>query len=286
MRVTIAIPNYNGEKLLPQNLPHILESGADEVLINDDGSLDESVRIIQENFPRVKLLINQQNKGFIPSVNKLFNEARGEIVVLLNNDVLVDKNFLKPLLKHFDNKKIFAVNCHEKGQGWGKGSWKDGFYEFIKTEEENQVHQSAWASGGSAAFNKEIWTFLGGFDPLFAPFYWEDVDLGFRALKAGFEILWEPKARVSHKHGTTISKSYPNKFVTRVQQRNQLLFIWKNITNKNLLAEHRVNLIKRLLGGLGIGYWVPFWWALGKKSEIKKTSSGARSDLEVINYAG
>lgn len=285
MTITIAIPNYNGEKLLPKNLPNILAAGADEVLINDDGSQDSSVKIIQENFPQVKLLTNQQNQGFIPSVNKLFNEASGEVVVLLNNDVLVDKNFLKPLIKHFSSSKMFAVNCHEEGQGWGKGSWKDGFYEFVKTEEDEQVHQSAWASGGSAAFNKKIWTSLGGFDPLFVPFYWEDVDLSFRALKAGFDILWEPKSLVYHQHGTTINKAHSSKFVTRVKQRNQLLFIWKNITDKNLLAEHKANLIKRLLGGLGVGYWIPFWWAVGKKGEIKKEAASTRSDLEAINYA-
>lgn len=285
MTITIAIPNYNGEKLLPVNLPNILAAGADEVLINDDGSQDNSIKIIQENFPEVKLLISKQNKGFISSVNKLFNEASGEIVVLLNNDVLVDKNFLPPLIKHFTNKKIFAVNCHEKGSGWGKGQWKDGFYEFVETKEDSLVHKSAWVSGGSAAFNKKIWQELGGLDPLFVPFYWEDVDLSFRALKAGLEIFWEPKSLVDHQHGTTISKFYSGKFVTRVQQRNQLLFIWKNITSSNLLSDHFRNLIKRLFGGLGLGYWIPFWWAFKKKWEIKKNTANTRSDLEVINYA-
>ncbi|QQG43518.1 MAG: glycosyltransferase family 2 protein [Candidatus Daviesbacteria bacterium] len=285
MKVTIAIPNYNGEELLPKNLPNILAAGADEVLVNDDASKDESIKIIQENFPQVKLLINQQNKGFVSSVNKLFNEASGEIVVLLNNDVLVDKNFLKPLLKHFRDSKIFAVNCHEEGQGWGKSCWKNGYYEFVKTEEDSRMHQSAWASGGSAAFNKKIWQSLGGLDRLFAPFYWEDIDLSFRALKTGFNILWEPKSLVYHQHGTTIGKTHSSKFVAKVQERNQLLFIWKNITDKNLLTEHRINLIKRLLGGLGIGYWIPFGWAFIKKGEIKKTTGGTRSDLEVINYA-
>lgn len=285
MTVTIAIPNYNGEKLLPVNLPNILAAGADEVLVNDDASKDSSIRIIQENFPEVKLLTNSQNKGFIHSVNKLFKEASGEIVVLLNNDVLVEKNFLEPMIKHFSNKKTFAVNCHEEGSGWGKAQWKNGFYEFIETKEDNRVHKSAWASGGSAAFNKKIWQELGGFDPLLAPFYWEDVDLSFRALKAGFEIFWEPESVVYHEHGTTIGKSHSGKFVTRVQQRNQLLFIWKNITDKRLLADHRYGLIKRLLGGLGLGYWIPFWWALSKRGEVKRNSKDERSDLEVINYA-
>lgn len=285
MTVTIAIPNYNGAELLPRNLPNILAAGANEILINDDASIDNSVKIIQENFPEIKLLISQQNQGFISSVNKLFNAASGEIVVLLNNDVLVDKNFLPPLIKHFTNKKIFAVNCHEKGSGWGESHWKDGFYEFIKTEADNKLHKSAWASGGSAAFNKKIWQGLGGLDPLFAPFYWEDVELSFRALKAGFDIFWEPKSLVDHQHGTTISKSHSNKFVTRVQQRNQLLFIWKNITDKNLLSDHRHGLVKRLLGGLGLGYWIPFLWALSKRGEIKKSTVSERSDLEVINYA-
>ena len=128
MKTTIAIPNYKGRKLLEQNLPSIVYAGADEVLINDDFSEDGSVQYIKDNFPQVKLLLSDKNKGFIASVNKLFDQAEGDVVVLLNNDVLVEKDFLKPLLVHFKDEDVFAVNCHEKEEGYSEAFWKDGFF--------------------------------------------------------------------------------------------------------------------------------------------------------------
>ncbi len=260
MKVTITIPNFNGIELLEKNLPNILDSGADEVIILDDGSTDGSVDLLKSKFPEVKLLVHEKNKGFIPSVNELFDGASGNIVVLLNNDVYVEQDFLKPLIKHFDNPKVFAVNLHEEGEGPSITFWKDGFFEFKRGEEKVIIQKSAWASGGSAAFRKSIWQNLGGFDSLFAPFYWEDIDISFRATKAGFEILWEPKALVKHEHETTIKK-LNQRYVRWVQERNQLLFIWKNIKDKSLIREHKKGLMKRLVTS-GPGYWVSFLWAL------------------------
>lgn len=286
MKVSIVIPNFNGCDILRKNLPNVLESGADEILVADDGSSDDSVEILKKEFAGVKLLENKVNLGFIPTVNKLFNEASGEIVVLLNSDVLVEKDFLNFLTSHFKDKKVFAVNCHEDGEGWSEAFWKNGFFEYQRGEEGSNVHKSSWASGGSAAYNKEIWQSLGGFDPLFAPFYWEDVDLSFRAIKAGFKVLWEPKAKVYHQHETTIKKSFNQRYITWVKERNQLLFIWKNIHDQKLLRSHWTNLVKRLLIKSGPGYFIPFIWALLRIHHIKHNpKEEIISDQKAINYA-
>lgn len=284
MKITIAIPNFNGRKLLENNLPNIVSSGADQILIIDDGSSDNSVEFLKQVFPSIDLLVNDRNLGFIPSVNKLFEEAIGDIVVLLNNDVWVEKDFLKSLTKHFENSKVFAVNLHEKGEGPAVAFWEDGFFEYKRGEEKNVIQKSSWASGGSAAFKKRIWQKLGGFDNFFAPFYWEDTDLSFRALKTGFEILWEPDSKVKHEHETTIKKSFNKRYISWVKQRNQMLFIWKNIHDPKLLSEHRNNLTKRLFS-FKLGYWIPYLWALWKSFSINKSNGNVRSDLETINYA-
>lgn len=286
MKISIVIPNFNGKDLLSENLPNVLQSGADEVLVNDDASSDESINFIKKNFPEIKLLINQKNQGFIPSVNKLFKEAGGDIVVLINNDVWVQKDFLNNLLLHFKDKKIFAVNCHEEGEGWADAFWKNGFFEFKRGEESKLVHKSAWASGGSAAFRKDLWIKLDGFDKVYEPFYFEDVDISFRALKAGYEILWEPSSNIKHQHGTTINKFFSQKYLTWIEQRNQLLFIWKNINDPKLRRDHKTNLLKRLFKGSGLGYWIPYLSALIRSRKIKKNDLPLqRSDWEVINYA-
>lgn len=288
-KITIAIPNYKGVKLLKQNLPSIVSVGADEVLINDDFSEDGSVQYIEDNFPQVKLLVSDRNRGFIASVNRLFDQAEGDVVVLLNNDVCVERSFLRSLITHFENDNIFAVNCHEKGEGYSEAFWKDGFFEYQRGQELKDVHKSSWASGGSAAFRKSVWQKLKGFDSIFHPGYWEDIDLSFRAIQQGYQILWEPNAKVLHNHGTTFSKVLKKRSIEWVQQRNQLLFIWKNVSDKKLLSEHRWVLIRRLLGGMGLGYWVPFLWALLKLPNIKKQNTrdhnnNVLSDQEAINY--
>ena len=284
MKVSIVIPNFNGEALLQKNLPNILAAGAREVLIIDDASIDKSVEIIKENFPEVKLLIHQKNIGFIPTVNELFNEAIGDIVVLLNNDVWVEKGFIKPLLSHFADQQAFAVNLHEEGEGPSIAFWNNGFFEFKRGEEKNFVQKSAWASGGSAAFSKSKWKELGGFDENFSPFYWEDIDLSFRAIKAGFEILWEPDSKVKHEHETTIKKTFSKRYINWIQQRNQLLFVWKNIHDPKLLTEHKKNLVKKLLTS-GLGYWIVWVWAVIRLPRRFTPRNDERNDLEAINYA-
>ncbi len=290
MKTSIVIPNFNGEDLLAKNLPNVLKSGADEVVILDDGSVDKSLELLSKlkiDNGQLKILEHKKNQGFIPSVNDLFNAATSEVVVLLNNDVLVNPDFLKPLLKHFENPKVFAVNLHEEGNGPAVAFWKDGFFEF-KNGSERGYQKSAWASGGSSAIRREYWEKLGGFDPLFAPFYWEDIDISFRALKMGWEILWEPAAKVKHEHESTIRK-INQRYVRWVRERNQLLFIWKNITNPKFKSGHRTGLLKRLL--TKPGYWVPFLWALWKTNKIASSKTPRndvgyeRSDMEVINYA-
>ena len=310
MKITIAIPNFNGENLLEKNLPNIIKAGADEVIVLDDCSKDSSLELLQklqnpnnklQTNSKFKILKHKKNKGFIPSVNELFIQAEGEMVILLNNDVYVEKEFIKPLIKHFENPKVFAVNLHEEGEGPAISFWKDGFYEFKRGKEAEKIQKSAWASGGSAAFRKSVWQELGGFDDLFAPFYWEDIDISFRAIKVGYEILWEPGSRVKHDHETTIKKAFSEKYIRWVQQRNQLLYIWKNITDSKLKSEHRNGLIKRLFNR-GAGYWIPFLWAVLKShpgshevadrilpidpiASLQNDGMKARSDLDVINYA-
>ncbi|MFC1625715.1 glycosyltransferase family 2 protein [Patescibacteria group bacterium] len=255
--VSVVIPNYNGESLIEKNLPHILSARENiknrikEIIMVDDGSYDKSVKIIKNKFPEVRLIKHRVNRGFSASVNTGARSAKGSIMLLLNTDVIPQKNFLEKALKHFEDEKVFAVSLHEKGYGWAKGSFFDGYVQLAKGAESKKEHISFYVSGGSGLFRRKLWMDLGGMDEkLLSPFYWEDIDICYRAAKRGLKLLWEPSGTVLHKHESTIGKLSAG-FVARVRERNQLLFVWKNIGSPTLTRRHIVGVLKRLAGHPG-----------------------------------
>lgn len=260
MNISIVIPNYNGEKILTKNLPHVLaavkeyKKGKVEIIIPNDPSTDKSAEVIASFIASIKekhiigKTINNTKKddsGFSKNVNRGVRLATGDILILFNSDVRPYKDFLEPLLEHFSDEKVFAVGCLdesiEEGQsvprGRAVGWWQRGFMQHKSANIE--PGNTLWASGGSSAFRKSIWDKIGGLDNLFNPFYWEDIDLCYRAWKSGYKIIFEPKSVVVHEHEEgAIKTKFKPKHVQKIAYRNQYFFIWKNITDKNLLLSH------------------------------------------------
>ncbi len=295
MNISIIIPNYNGAKLLEKNLPKVLEAvnfykkGKAEIIIVDDASQDNSVLSIRNYVSSIKneeldtkILENEENMGFSITVNRGVKESSGDIIILLNTDVSPEKNFLEPLLKHFKNEKVFAVGCMdrsiEKGKtvlrGRGLGEWKRGF--LVHRRGEIDKTNTLWVSGGSAAFKKSIWEQLGGLDKLYSPFYWEDIDLSYRALKSGYKILFEPRSIVVHSHEEgIIKKKFSESKIRTIAYRNQFIFVWINITDLDMQFEHLIwiplHFIKAILR-LDIAFVLGFFEALILFPEIIKSS--------------
>ncbi len=244
--VSIIIPNWNGAKLLVEHLPKVLAACPGcEVIVVDDKSTDDSVSILKKKFPGVITIVKKENSGFAKSVNVGVARAKHDIVVLLNTDVVPEKGFLSHLLPHFSDSTVFAVGCMEKNpekegvvlRGRGIAHWRKGFY--IHARGEVDKSDTAWASGGSSAFRKDIWERLGGMDTIYNPFYWEDIDLSYRAMKAGYRIVFEPKAEVWHFHQKgAIKTQFEMNKVERIVFRNQFIFIWKNLSDLSLWVAH------------------------------------------------
>ena len=244
VKVSIIIPNYNGEFLLKKNLPKVIASVhqlAKEIIIVDDASTDNSVELIKKLFikeltnSRVKLIKNKKNLGFSSTVNRGVRAAKGEVVVLLNTDVCPQKGFLLSVLPHFQDSQVFAVGLMDKSienkktvlRGRGIGCWSRGFY--VHHRGEVGKTDTAWVAGGSGAFRKSIFLKLGGFAKIYNPFYWEDIDLSYRAVRAGYKILFEPKSIVVHEHERgAILQRFSEKQMKLVSYRNQFLFVWRN----------------------------------------------------------
>ncbi|MDP3888600.1 MAG: glycosyltransferase family 2 protein [bacterium] len=284
MEVTIVIPNWNGRKLLEKNLPSVMLTKPFEVIVVDDFSTDNSLIFLKEKYPQVKVIKHSKNLGFGKSCNNGVREAKGEIVVLLNSDVVPEKDFLKYSLPHFKDPQVFAVSFNEPQWSWARIFWKDGLIEHEPGSKSKETHITAWASGGSSAFRKSIWEKLSGFDNLYRPFYWEDIDISYRAWKRGYKVLWEPKSIVHHKHEAVIGKHFSKKYVDYVSQRNRMIFISKNINDQSLLFEYRLALLKNLIH---LCFWKPFFGARIKlplilPKKIKEWQEAKVSDKEVF----
>lgn len=271
MKVSIVIPNWNGEEKLKKHLPGVLEiarvNGVSEVIVSDDASTDGSKALLKSQFPEVVLIEREKNGGFSSNVNTGVKKATGDLVFLLNTDAGLDKNVFTFSLPHFKDPKVFSVGC-STGGSWARGEFKDGYF-WHGQGQGKETHRTLWASGGSGIFRKSIWDELGGLDEMFNPFYEEDVDLGYRATKRGFINIWEPKAKVEHyKEPGVISMNFSQSKVQKTAQRNQLIFIWKNITSEQLFAEHKKALAKMLIQHPK--YWGTFLSTLQRFPEIKK----------------
>lgn len=247
MKISVIIPNYNGELLLKKNLPKVFQGISSykdsEVIVVDDGSKDGSIKFLKTQ--KVKILKNLKNVGFSSTVNKGVNAAKGEILILLNTDVYPEKNFLDSLLLCFKDPQVFAVGCldksHENGKivlrGRGLGKWSRGF--LVHSKGEIEAENTLWVSAGSGAFRKKIWDSLGGLNELYNPFYWEDIDLSYRALKSGYKVLFDRKSVVNHEHDKGAIKTTYSQFkIKTVAYKNQFIFVWENATDLSLQFSH------------------------------------------------
>lgn len=288
MKVSIVIPNYNSGEILLKNLPAVLKTGADEIVIVDDGSTDGSLEQIKNEKRRdrafgersllslreIKILENEKNLGFSSTVNRGVKAASGEIVVLLNTDVSPEPDFLDPLVRHFADPKVFAVGCLDKSiengkivlRGRGLAKWDRGF--LIHWRGEVDKPDTFWVSCGSGAFRRSTWLNLGGLDEIYNPFYWEDIDLSYRAKKAGYKIFFEPKSVVVHQHGEgVIRQKFSPFYIKIIAYRNQFIFAWKHMDKWRLWFLHFFWLPYHFLKALfsfDLAFWLGFLLALVK----------------------
>lgn len=286
--LSIIIPAWNSEKLLRKNLPFVFkaaaQSSADIIVVDDHSTKDNTYNLLKSYNKKITLLRNDKTIGFAKSVNIGVSASKADFVALLNTDVVPSVDCFDKALKEFDDD-TFAITLNSDNS-CAVASWNDGILEHFRVNIEENVskHPSLWASGGQGVFNREKWLLLDGMDPLYQPFYWEDTDLGFRAWKRGWKIYWLKTARVVHEHDeSVIASNFTSTFIKQIALRNQILFIWKNITDSKLLYSHLLRLPQ-----LVFRYPRSFFSALirlpralASRPNIKKTSK--LSDQEILS---
>lgn len=247
LSASIIIPSWNSSQQLLINLPHVFRAATKidaEVIVVDDASQDDSIAIVKDQKYPIRLYTHSVNKGFAATVNEGVSHAKGDVVILLNTDVRPEPDCFVNALRNFDDPKICAVTFNSDS-GWARAQWDHGLFHHLRATESTQAshHESIFASGGQAAFDKSKWELLGGMDTLYEPFYWEDVDLGYRAWKRGWKIVWDKESKCTHDHKQSVIRSgFTPKYVKQIAQRNQLLFHWKNIHDPSLMLNHLIHL--------------------------------------------
>jgi O-antigen biosynthesis protein len=250
---SVVIPNWNGRDLLAKYIPSIVEALSgnpdNEILVVDNGSEDRSAEFLHEQFPSVRVLALERNLGFGGGSNAGFRAAKNDIVVLLNSDMRVERDFLAPLLEAFTDQAVFSVSCQiffsdpnklREETGLTQFWWENGSIR-VRHRDDPAIqvpYPCAYGGGGSSAFDRRKFLELGGFDELLAPFYMEDTDIGYRAWKRGWKVLYQPRSVVYHEHRGTIGKRFSHAQIDLVLKKNFALFCWKNIHGWTRLASH------------------------------------------------
>ncbi len=259
---SIIVLNYYGEKILKANIESILAldypQDSYEIIVVDNNSKDRSRKIIKSfssKYTNIRSLFFNKNLGFAKANNIGVKAARGKYVALLNNDCLVDKNWLKELVTAAEkDKKIFAVNSKivlyntKKIQNAGIMVFHDGYgrdigaivkyqsqdYEIDNGQYDKETKIYA-ACGAAVLFRKQIFDEIGYLDEDFFMYY-EDVEISERARLHGYYIIYCPKAIVYHHHALS-SIEWSPKFIFNTEK-GRLLHIFHNFPFRVFLTEY------------------------------------------------
>jgi len=249
-RASVVIPTWEGKELVERCLISLRndfekDKVVPEVLVVDNGSSDGTVPYLMTRCPWVKTVALPRNYGFARAANTGIQKATGDVVILLNNDMVVEKGFLRFLLEPFDDPSTFAVTSQiflddpmkrreETGRTFAR--FRHGYmwlgHSVMKA---GNPGPALYAGGGSSAYDRKKLLELGCLDEMYRPFYVEDVDVSYRAWRRGWKTVYQPKSVVHHKHRATIGTRFDPMFVSDMKWKNQLLFQWKNLGWKKML---------------------------------------------------
>lgn len=300
--ISVVIPNYNGEVLLPQILPHAYEALKStgllyEIIVSDDCSTDGSTALLEKEYPEIRLIKSSVNKGFSPTINKGIFAAQYDLILLLNSDVKLTPDYFKHQLAYFDDKGTFGV----MGRiiGWDDEVIQDGgkYPSFhgvkIKTSgnyipeepKEGDRLYSMYLSGANALVSREKIMQLGGFDELFAPFYVEDVELSLRAWRIGWKCFYEHNAVCRHKTSVTIKSKSSKTQIRKIYYRNKMLLHALHLQGGKLLLWHLQlipeTLIHLVTGRLWYFSSLKMFFSSGKK--IRESKQRFQSLAQKLN---
>jgi len=269
--ISVIVPNYNGAKLLKRYLPYTLAALGNiskwEVIVVDDASTDGSVEFIKSTYPDVVLVQNKTNSGFSFTCNAGMEVAKYNYILFLNSDIKLTPGYFENQWPVFDHDDTFGVmgrilemesgeievaSKYPKKMG-NKYKISSQFY----FSDEGKFAPTAFLSGANALVDAEKMKFLGGFDTVFSPFYFEDLDLGTRAWRMGWKCFYDHHSICYHLGSCTIKQENLKKGIKEIYFRNRLIFHGIHL-HKSKLSHFRLQtLLLEVLPKVGMGqFWI------------------------------
>jgi GT2 family glycosyltransferase len=264
LKLAIVILNWNGQQLLENFLPSVVDyADGQDLYVIDNGSTDTSVLFLKQHYPTIQCIKLANNIGYTGGYNEGLKHINADVFCLLNSDIQVTKNWLKPIINTFENNintsiiqpKILDYHHKNKFEYAGAGG---GFIDqlgypycrgriFHTLEEDhgqyNDQKEVFWASGACLFIRATVFNDLGGFDSRFFA-HMEEIDLCWRAKNKGSTVTYVGNSTVYHVGGASLDVSNPKK--TYLNFRNSLYTLAKN-TSKPLVL---VVLLRLILDGI------------------------------------
>ena len=265
MKIGIVVINWNGLEFLKKYLRVLIQNSVNHnIYLIDNNSEDESVSYVRNNYSEVNIINLDKNYGFAEGYNHGILKVKEEFICMINNDVEVTRDWLKPIVKKLNNSpdliiqpKILDINkkSHFEYAGaaggyidkYGYPYCRGRIFETIE-EDKNQYKDEEifWASGACMFLSKRIFNELGGFDKSFFA-HMEEIDFCWRAFNHGYKTHLVSSSKIYHLGAATIKKDSKK---TYLNYRNSLLMLTKNLPLKNLLSRLLIRLIMDILSSL------------------------------------
>jgi GT2 family glycosyltransferase len=251
LKTAIIILNWNGQKLLEQFLPSVVNFSSElaEIYIADNASTDTSIKYVKKFYPSIKIIENTTNEGYAKGYNDALADVEADIYCLLNSDVEVTKDWLKPVLEVFEKEEKTAIiqpkllDFKDKTKfeyAGGAGGFLDIYgypycrgrvFNDLETDngQFNDVSDIFWASGACLFIRSKIYHQLDGLDEDYFA-HQEEIDLCWRTQNIGYKVKYVGTSTVFHVGGATLQETNPHK--TYLNFRNSLLNVVKNVPKK------------------------------------------------------
>lgn len=254
MKVAVVILNWNGVQLLEQFLPSVVKNSPEAtVYVADNASTDNSISYVNTFFPTVKIIKNDLNLGFAGGYNEALKSVDADLFALVNSDIEVTENWLKPIITTFENEPKTAIIQpkildYKRKEYFEYAGAAGGFIDkygypycrgriFETLEKDNGQYDDTseifWASGACFFIRSSVYKELKGFDADFFA-HQEEIDLCWRTINKGYAIMYNSASVVYHVGGATLQQGNPKK--TFLNFRNSLLMLTKNLPQKEIYS--------------------------------------------------